>query len=58
MGNEIQGEGRRVWTGTSGNMSLNGGIFINANIGVLSGRLLSLEGVIKVFIFLTDKSST
>ncbi len=25
--------------------------FINTNIGVLSGRLLSLEGVIKIFIF-------
>ncbi len=43
MGIEMKGEGRRVWTGTSGNMSLNGGIFINANIGVLSGRLLRLK---------------
>ncbi len=31
--------------------------FINRNIGVLSGRLLSLEGVNKTFIFWVELSS-
>ncbi len=47
-----EGSGREL-LGTVLANSINGeeynGIFVNANIGVLRGRLVSLEGIIRAF---------